>query len=153
MQPTCKAPADLAPPVNHLQIIFLRLLFVGYFVYLTLLLLTPDPFRLVGSSPRFIHFLDKLYPLAHCISFSVLTVLALLACRPLSRRTVCLSLAGYAMATEMLQMLTPPRTAEWGDWFQDIAGIFLGLGVVWLLAIVWKATRKNKEEACPEIIS
>ena len=67
MQPMCKAPVEIASPVILAQIIILRLLFVGYFAYLTLLLLTPDPFRLVGSSTRFLHFLDLLYPLAHCL--------------------------------------------------------------------------------------
>jgi VanZ family protein len=153
MQPMCKAPVDIASPVNYLQIIIPRLLFVGYFSYLTLLLLTPNPFRLVGSSTRFLHFLDLLSPLAHCISFTFLAALAMLAFRPLARWVICLSLMGYAAATELLQMLIPQRTAEWGDFFQDIAGIALGLGVAWVLAVGWKAMRKNKEEICPEIIS
>jgi VanZ family protein len=128
-----------------------RLSFCGYFVYLTLLLLTPDPFRLVASTPGAVHVLQLLNPLAHGLSFAILTALALLAFRPLPQPAICIGLSGYASLTELLQMYIPPRTAEWQDWFQDIGGIALVILVGWLVATLWRALRNAEKNVSPEI--
>ena len=143
----------IPPPLNRLQMLLLRLLFGGYFAYLTVLLLAPEPYRWVGSSTSILYFLNLLYPFAHSISFAFLTVLALPAFRPLSRPAISVSLSGYAAITELLQKFLPPRTAEWQDWFQDLGGIAVGVLLTWMLATGWKAMRNVKEEACPEIAS
>jgi VanZ family protein len=129
----------------------MRLMFGGYFCYLTLLLLAPNPFPWVSSSPRVVHYLDLIYPIAHCISFTFLTVLALLAFRFLSPYEIGAGLMGYAASTELLQMLIPPRAAEWQDFFQDLGGIAIGFMVAWMLLSGWRWLRNFKEEPCPEI--
>jgi hypothetical protein len=131
--------------------LMMRLLFVGYFVYITLLLLTPNPFQWVGSSQVLLSWLNALYPLAHSICFVVLTVFALLVCQPLHKAAICASLFFYAAATELIQTMIPPRTGEWQDWFQDIAGIIIGFMLFWLWIVGWNALRNNREEKCPEI--
>jgi VanZ family protein len=146
------APDENATPINFVQTLLLRLLFVGYFAYLNLLLLTPDPFRMVGSSQRFAHFLEALEPLAHGISFIVLTILALFAGRPLPRWTLLLGLVGYGALTEIMQKFVPHRTPEWKDWFQDILGVVIGFCIVWGLAKGWKAMRKPKNATCSETV-
>jgi VanZ family protein len=142
------APAESAISLYAVKILLLRLLFVGYFAYLNLLLLTPDPFRLVGSSRRFVHFLEVLEPLAHGISFTVLTILALFAGRPLPRWALILGLAGYGALTEILQNFVPHRTPEWKDWFQDLGGIAIGFCITWAFSKTWKAMRKPKSATC-----
>jgi hypothetical protein len=128
-----------------------RLSFGGYLVYLTLLLLTPDPFRLVTSMPGAVYVLHLLYPLAHGISFAILTALALLAFRSLPQPALCIGLSSYASLTELLQMCIPPRTAEWQDWFQDIAGIAIVILAGWLAAALCRALRSVSEDGSPEI--
>jgi VanZ family protein len=131
----------------------LRIFFVAYFCYLTILLLSPNPYRWVGSSSSFAELLKMLYPIAHIISFSALSALALVAWHPLPRWGICAGLIVYAAATEVLQMLIPPRTAEWQDWFQDLGGIGVGLLLAWMLALGWKVFGPLPAEVAPEIAS
>ncbi|MCC6124897.1 MAG: VanZ family protein [Pirellulales bacterium] len=135
------------------QTLALRFLFFGYFAYLTLLLLAPNPYRLVGSSAGILVFLSLLYPFAHGISFALLTVFALWAFRALPPVPICGGLSGYAAVTESLQMFIPPRTAEGLDFLQDLAGIAVGMLCSWMLAAGWKMLRKIKAEVCPEMTS
>jgi hypothetical protein len=153
MEPTRKNSPAMPLPINRLQTLMLRLSFGGYFIYLTLLLLTPNPFRLVPPSTGIVHLLYAIYPLAHGISFAFLTLFALLAFRALSLVAIGVGLSGYATVTELLQLFIPPRTAEWQDWFQDIGGITFAFLVIWILAIAWKTLRNVREEVIHEIVS
>jgi len=63
----------------------LRVVCIGYFVFLTLLLLTADPSRLIGVHGDLPWALQTLLPAAHAISFLVLAVLALMPRWPVPR--------------------------------------------------------------------
>ena len=102
-----------------------RIAFVAYFVLLTALLLTQDPVLIVGAPPT------VLESVAHLLSFTVLSVLAMAASWARSVWLTGLGLVSYATATELLQGLVSRRTPEWGDWFQDVAGVAIGIGVYW----------------------
>jgi VanZ family protein len=141
------------PALVRFQTLAMRLVFLGYFSYLTLLLLIPNPFPWVSSSPKVIFYLDLIYPIAHCLSFTFLTCLALLAFRSFSAPVIVAGLMAYASATELAQMFAPPRCAEWLDWFQDMLGIALGVLVVWILMSGWRWLRGFGDESCPEIAS
>ena len=138
--PSDQAPFEMSALANRFGLALMRFLFAGYFFYLTVLLLSPNPYIWVGSSDAN-SFLARLYPYAHLISFTLLTLFARFGCQPLPRWLICGSLIAYATATELLQRLIPPRTAEWRDWFQDLAGIAVGMAAAWMLARCWKAWR------------
>jgi len=71
----------------------IRIAWLAYVVFLTLLLLTSNPARLIGVSGAMPGFLWTLMPWAHLLSFGVLAVLTLLARWPVPRWSVVLVLA------------------------------------------------------------
>jgi VanZ family protein len=141
------------PMLFQFRTLAMRLVFLGYFAYLTLLLLVPNPFPWVSASPKVLFYLDLIYPIAHCLSFAFLTGLALLAFRSVSASLIVSGLMVYASATELAQMFCPPRCAEWLDWFQDILGIALGVLLVWALSSSWRWLRGIGGAAYPETSS
>jgi hypothetical protein len=112
----------------------LRLVCFGYVVFLTLLLWTADPSRMIGVHENLPWVLQRLLPAAHAISFAVLAVLALAPRWPASRWGVVLILVIYGGMTEIVQGLFPPRTPEWLDWLQDMCGIAAGAALCWAAA-------------------
>jgi VanZ family protein len=115
----------------------LRIVCVGYVVYLTLLLFTADPSRLIGVEEKLPWALQVLLPAAHAISFLVLAVLLLTSRWPVPRWGIVLIMAIYGGMTEILQGFFPPRTPEWMDWFQDLGGIAAGTAICWALATLF----------------
>ena len=110
----------------------LRIVCIGYVIFLTMLLLTADPSRLIGVEGDLPWELQDVLPTAHAISFLVLAVLALAPRWPVPRWGIVIILAIYGGMTEVLQALVPPRTPEWMDWFQDLGGIAAGTVLYWL---------------------
>ena len=111
-----------------------KVLCIAYLLYLTGLLLSPQPERLVGGElPGFLH---ALMPAAHFLSFLVLAVLALSTRWPAPRWAVLVLMAAYGGMTEILQGFVPFRTPDWMDWFQDLAGIGVGAGLCWTAAMI-----------------
>jgi VanZ family protein len=121
-----------------------RIVCIGYAVFLTLLLLTSDPARLIGCQGGLPQLLQTLMPWAHVISFSVLAALALMTRWPMPRWTIVLILAVYGGMTEIIQSRVPSRTPEWMDWFQDLAGIAIGAACCWAVAMFMRRFAKTK---------
>jgi hypothetical protein len=104
----------------------------AYWLFLTALLLDPNPAPLVG--------LDEvpLFPWGdfgiHLIAFAGLGFLTNATRWP---KRPCWSLTGllavYAVATELTQLLIPGRCAELLDVFENILGIAAGSAGYWLL--------------------
>jgi hypothetical protein len=94
-------------------------------VLLTLLLLTPDPWRLLGLR-RVAHAIPIPNRGVHFTLFLGLTLLMHASRWPLRRIPLLLGLAGYAVAAELLQTFVPPRTVELIDALENLAGIALG---------------------------
>jgi hypothetical protein len=128
---------DFWKPLGEEMQWLLRIVCIGYVVFLTLLLLTADPSRLIGVEGDLPWVLRELLPSAHAISFLVLAVLALTPRWAVPRWGIVLILAIYGGLTEILQGFLPPRTPEWMDWFQDLAGIAAGIAVCWALATLF----------------
>jgi VanZ family protein len=127
----------------------MRIVCVGYFIFLTLLLLTTDPAKLIGMRRGLPWILQTMMPLAHTISFLTLAVLALMTRWPVPRWGIVLILAIYGGMTEAIQSRVPHRTPEWTDWCQDLAGIALGTACCWGVAILAGAlsrARQNPEQ-------
>lgn len=121
----------------------MRFLCLGYSIYLTALLLTADPAQLVGGSLP--GFLRSTMPVAHLLSFFVLAVLALAIRWPAPRWAVVIILVIYGGLTEIAQGFLPPRTPDWMDWFQDVAGITVGAVSCWIVALVAGAYARARQ--------
>jgi hypothetical protein len=126
---------------------FLRVICVGYVAFLTLLLLSSDPSRLIGVHGDLPWLLRAMLPAAHLISFLVLATLALAPRWPVPRWVIVLILAIYGGMTEITQGFLPPRTPEWTDWIQDLGGIAVGTAFCWGLAVLAAAfSRPNSSD-------
>jgi VanZ family protein len=111
----------------------LRWAFWSCAVVVLVLALIP-PSRYMPSTPW-----DKLN---HALAFAVLAVLAIWSYR--TRVAVMLTgLLVYGGLIELLQGLTPYRSAEWGDWLADAVGLALG----WQLARMTARARRPAESA------
>jgi hypothetical protein len=121
--------------------------FFGYLVFLTALLLVRDPMELVGSHDRGPWLLQVLMPWAHLMSFAVLAVLGLMVRWPLPRWLVAVLLILYGGMMEIAQSYLPPRTADWEDWLQDVAGVIVGSVLCWMAAVTASGLRGWQEEA------
>lgn len=121
----------------------MRIAVAVYFVYLTILLFSRDPTRWVNTAGNLPVILEMLLPVAHLVSFTVLSFLAFAARMPMPKWGVLLLLALYGGATEIIQAAIPNRSTDWLDWMQDLGGILLGFVcftfVVFLLAIIRKS--------------
>ena len=120
----------------------MRIVCLGYVVFLTLLLLTPYLARLIGVRGDLPWFLQSLMPWAHVLSFSVLIVFVFLARWPVPPWSILLILAIYGGTTEFLQTFVPPRTPRWMDWFRDLGGLAVGGSICWIVAQVWTGHRE-----------
>ncbi len=114
----------------------MRIVCIGYFVFLTLLLLSADPTRVIGMQGGLPWILQVMLPIAHIISFMVLAILALMTRWPVPRWSIVLALAIYGGMTEFIQGYVPPRTPRLTDWLQDLAGIALGTACCWGVAML-----------------
>jgi hypothetical protein len=126
----------------------MRAICIAYLVFLSLLLLSEDPTRVIGLHGRLPAVLRALMPYAHVVSFAVLALLALGVRWPVARWGILLMLAAYGGMTEILQGFVPHRTADWMDWFQDLGGMALGTALCWSAAIVigkWARSRRTEE--------
>jgi hypothetical protein len=114
----------------------MRIVCIGYAIFLTLLLLTSDPTRLIAVRGGLPWILRTMLPWAHMISFLVFAVFALVPRWPVPRWAIVILLAVYGGMTEVVQGFLPPRTPEWADWFQDLTGIAAGAAFCWAVAVL-----------------
>jgi len=122
----------------------MRLVFSVYTIYLSILLLSQDPTRWIGTPGSVPYLLKMLMPLAHTLSFTILSLLSFAACLPLPRWGILLLLAIYGGATEMIQASVPHRTPDWVDWFQDLGGIAIGFACFWFIIFFVRMMRRNE---------
>ena len=78
----------------------------------------------------------------HALAFAVLAILGLRSYRT-RIAAVLAGLLAYGGLIELLQALTPYRSAEWGDWLADGVGIVLG----WQLARAMSRVRQPADSA------
>ena len=114
----------------------MRIVCVAYAIFLTMLLWTADPSRLIGFHGDLPRVLRVLLPIAHVLSFLVLAGLVLMTRWPMPRWGIMLLLAVYGGITEFSQRWFPPRTPRWADWCQDLIGIAVGAACCWAVAML-----------------
>jgi VanZ family protein len=127
----------------------MRIVFVVYWIYLSILLFSQDPTRWVGTPGSVPEFLKMLMPYAHIISFTVLSFLTFAAYLPLPWWGILLTLAIYGGATEIIQGRVPHRTPDWADWFQDLSGVAIGFACFWFLVFLMRIRRRNESLEAP----
>ncbi len=111
---------------------------IGCTVFLTVLLLSSDPWALLGFPPRpeediFDNSNDKLY---HVIGYFGLSIALLCTGLRKSRRVffgLSLAAAAHAIVTESLQQFFPPRQTDALDLCANFVGLSLGCGLGLLL--------------------
>jgi VanZ family protein len=126
--------------------IIMRIVVAAYFVYLTILLFSQDPTRWVSTSGSMPDFLQLLMPIAHLLSFSVLSFLTFASCLPMPKLGIFLFLALYGGATEIIQSAIPHRSRDVMDWLQDLCGIAIGFACFWLAVFFFRIIRRNKSQ-------
>jgi VanZ family protein len=109
----------------------MRKICAAYWVLLTCLLLARDPLGLFDGGRRFDRAYDSIEPVAHLVSFTLLALLVLFTRWPLRRRWLMAIVAGYGVATELIQSQVPGRHMQLVDLLQDFGGILLGCLIYW----------------------
>jgi VanZ family protein len=110
----------------------MRKICAAYWVLLTCLLLARDPLGLFDGGRRFDRAYDYIEPVAHLASFTLLALLVLCTRWPLRRRWLMAIVAGYGVATELVQSQVPGRHMQLVDLVQDFGGILLGSLIYWI---------------------
>ena len=117
---------------------------IAYWCLLTVLLLARDPAALVG--------LDRIpaFPWGdlgiHFTAFAVLGLLVHVSRWPKGPGWAVLLLLAYAVATESLQVLVPPRSVQLTDYAENVLGIAAGSALYWT---VWRVLRRRSRNEDP----
>jgi VanZ family protein len=125
----------------------MRAVCIAYLVFLTLLLVSDDPTRVIGYRENLPWIFSVLMPYAHVLSFAVLAVLVTSIRWFVPRWGIVLVTAVYGGLTEILQGFQPHRTPEWMDWFQDLTGIALGAAACWIASLVVERFARRRGRA------
>jgi hypothetical protein len=112
----------------------MRAICIAYLVFLSLLLLSEKPERVIWLD-QLPWILQALLPYAHVLSFALLAVLAMGVRWPMPRWAIVLMMAAYGGLTEILQRFTH-RHPAWLDWFRDVSGIAVGTALCWIAAVL-----------------
>jgi hypothetical protein len=126
---------------------------LAYWLFLTVLLLVPNPAAIVGLSANPILPWGKFG--IHLSFFIVLGFLANATRWPKHLGwPMIVFLVAYGVTTESLQLLVPHRTARAMDAVENILGIAVGSAIYWLLlrlmqpvVVAGRATKSNGTEA------
>lgn len=126
----------------------IKLLFIAYWVVLTVLLTAPHPEKAVGlkAIPWF-PFGDIGMHFCACFGLAVLLCLTRWPA-PVSRRWILVLLA-YAATTETLQAFIPCRSCELKDYCDNFLGIAAGVGIYWLATHLWRRWPRGNPEGTP----
>lgn len=104
----------------------MKIVFLLYATLLTFLLVTSRPYDFVYPLVGWRALLDTW---AHLIAFTILAFLATLARTRKPIWLVAGVLVVYAATTEVIQGFTATRTPDGMDLVQDVAGVFVGIGL------------------------
>jgi len=102
--------------------LLVRIVALAYWLLLSVLLLVPNPAAFLGRLPE--NITQDIG-----VHFTAFTLLALFLglCRfRVSPWLIVGGLVVYAVATESLQALVPPRTVQWSDYAENLLGVCLG---------------------------
>lgn len=117
---------------NSIHLLFCAIQFAG----VSWALLVPDPFALVrGTSLGWVQGVSDL--LQHTFVFTVLSVTSISLCLKVFGEfspVAMFAMLGYCLSVEGLQAFVPGRTCDPRDAIANVAGFYLGLGFVRVVA-------------------
>ncbi len=123
----------------------LRMACAAYWLLLSLLLLLPDPYALLGierfpgpSGGRFVHF----------AFFTMLALLVHASRLPIGRVLLWSTIAAYAVAVELLQWLVPHRVVDVVDLAENLLGLVAGTGIWWSIRRISTGRNTVSRNAC-----
>jgi hypothetical protein len=125
---------------------FLRYAFAAYLLFLTLLLLAPDPWALLGFKHPMISGSGRGI---HLLFFSGLAFLASGSRFNLRPWILAAALIGYGAATEVVQRFVPPRSVDLVDFLEDLSGTLVGIGFWQACAFLAKWWVMGDQEPAP----
>jgi VanZ family protein len=119
-----------------------RVILLVYWIFLTLMLLLPNPLALLG--------IERIPGQSALVGvhFILFTLLGGLAFGSRFRRgwiATLVALVAYAILTETLQSLVPERTTELRDFAENLLGVAAAAGVAWLLTRDSRRTATRSE--------
>jgi VanZ family protein len=123
----------------------MRKVLAAYWLLLTFLLLARHPLGWFSENRTAESLYGRFEPVAHLVSFTLLTLLALSTRWRITRYTLVALLAVYGVATELVQSQIPGRSMQLVDLVQDLAGIVLGIAVYW----TWQRCRMSRQQTLP----
>lgn len=118
-----------------------RTLSAGYWAFLTLLLLVPNP-AAIFFNVRPISAVGGMRGV-HFTAFTLLALLVQAARFPVRPRVQWAVLAGYALMVESLQWFVPQRSVELADYTENLLGLAVGVLVFWA-ASAWANRRAGE---------
>ena len=116
----------------------------GYWALLSLALLHPDPWSLLGGRRMHVETPDQG---VHFVLFSGLALLYQAGRFGLSRRAAAALLVGFAVAIESLQYFTPPRSVELRDYAENLLGLACGALIGAGVARMWRSAAERRSRA------
>lgn len=110
----------------------IRLACVAYWLMLTVLLLVPDPIKLLGLKRATVAAMGQG---THFFFFLALAVLVSASRWPIRGGVLAAALVGFAFVTEGLQWFVPRRHVDPIDLIENLAGLLAGV-------LIWQAFSK-----------
>lgn len=108
---------------------------VVYLLFLSLMLLHPNPWSLFGFFREKINEVSR-FSLLHFAVFVFLGMVAESVRAPFSRKGILVIGLTYACVIELIQPLTG-RHFEWNDFIQNILGFLVGVSAFSILFSLW----------------
>lgn len=106
------------------MLLLIRLACAAYWSALTVLLLAPEPTKLLGLEPKTVASIDRG---SHFVFFLTLALLVVASRGPIRRNFVALALVAYAFVTEGLQWFVPTRHVDPVDLLENLLGLAAGV--------------------------
>jgi hypothetical protein len=129
--------------------LYLRIAATAYWVALTVLLLLPNPWALLGFRPSVMPHDGRG---VHFVAFTLLGLSVFLAGLPMRGWIVAVLLAAYGVSIELLQLLIPSRIVDAVDLGENLLGLALGAALYsagrWAIRR-WRRNRRSRQSIQP----
>ncbi len=106
------------------MLLLIRLACAAYWSILTVLLLAPEPTRLLGLERKAVVSISRG---SHFVFFLTLALLVAASRWPIRRNLAVLALVTYAVVTEGLQWFVPTRYVDPVDLLENLLGLAAGI--------------------------
>lgn len=119
--------------------LLIRLACAVYWSLLTVLLLVPEPAKLLGLQRAAVASVNRG---SHFVFFLVLAVLVSASRWPVGRRLLAFALVAFAFVTEGLQWFVPTRHVDPLDLVENLLGLLAGV-------LIWQTLQRTAAKGRP----